>query len=337
MNRRAQFWRGALAAAFAVGAGAAGAVEVRGAGAAFLAPVMDAWIAAYTEHHPEVTITYGAAGGGVGVARFLAGEVHFGGSDALLEDAEAEAVDGELTVVPATASTVAVAYNLPDVGTGLELSREVLAGIFLGEITDWQDPRTAALNPEADLPGLTITLVARRDPAGTTAAFTRHLSAISPAWRASFGESRLVEWPGLAMSASGEAGVAELIAESWGAVGYVERGHAANAGLGIAHLENAAGNYVAPGPQTGRAALAAVADEPRPLVADPDAPDAYPIVDLGWLLLRPHHPRPGVHATVHDFAAWALSEGQAIAAELGYVPLPAAVTEPARRRLAQPR
>jgi phosphate transport system substrate-binding protein len=337
MTLRAQLGRSMLAAAMLLLTGSAAAVELRGAGAAFAAPLVDAWIAAYTERHDQVDITFDAVGSGVGVQRFFAGEVHFGASDAVLDDAEAAALGGAFAVVPAAGGTIALAYNLPDVPSGLVLSREVLAGIFLGEITDWQDPRIVALNPEADLPGLTITLVTRRDPAGSTAAFTRHLSAVSPAWRERYGAARLIAWPGLAMSATGENGVAELIAASWGAIGYVETGTARRAELGLARLENAAGRVVAPAPQSGRAALADSAGEPHALVADPDAPAAYPIVNVAWLMVRHRYLRPAVRAALYDFAEWGLRDGQALVADLGYAPLPAPVAERARRTLARAR
>jgi phosphate transport system substrate-binding protein len=322
---------------FLAGAAGAGAIEVRGAGAAFAAPVLDAWIEAYTARHDHVAMTFHAVGSGVGVRRFLAGEVPFGTSDAVLEDAEAAAVAAGLTVVPATAGAIAVAYNLPEVPSGLALSRDALVGIFLGEITEWRDPRIVALNPETDLPGLAITVVTRRDPAGSTAAFTGHLSAISPRWRERHGADRVVAWPVQARSATGEAGVAAAIGASPGAIGYVADVTARRAELGVARLENAAGVLVAPGPEAGRAALAELAVAPARLTVDPTAATAYPVVNVAWLLLRRHYPRAEVRRAVYDFADWGLRAGQAHVAELGYVPLPEAVAARAQRRLARAR
>jgi len=325
-----------VVAALAVAAPAA-AVDVRGAGATFPAPLYQAWIDAFAEVRDDVTVTYDAVGSGDGIRRFAAGEVDFGASDAAMTDAEIERVDGDVHMIPATAGMVVLAYNLPDVPPGLKLSREVLAGIFLGEITHWQDERITALNPEVELPSLTVARVVRRDASGTTFAFTNHLSAISAAWAEQFGAAQLTDWPGLAMTAVGNEGVAGRINVSWGAIGYVEQGFAARLGLPVAHLENAAGNVVAPTPQTGQAALAAaVGDMPedlRQFVPDPPGANAYPIVTYSWLLLRSDYQDAVVGTAVRDFARFGLAEGQAMAAELGYIPLPASVGDRGLRAL----
>ncbi|NBB68926.1 MAG: phosphate ABC transporter substrate-binding protein PstS, partial [Alphaproteobacteria bacterium] len=221
----------ALVGAALVVAGPAAAVDVRGAGATFPAPLYEAWIDGFADRRADVTVTYDAVGSGEGIRRFTAGEVDFGASDAAMTDAEIDEVDGNVRMIPATAGMVVLAYNLPDIPSGLKLSREVLAGIFLGEITHWQDERIAALNPELELPSLTVARVVRRDASGTTFAFTNHLSAISDAWAETYGAARLIDWPGLAMTAIGNDGVAGRINVSWGAIGYVEQGFAARLDL----------------------------------------------------------------------------------------------------------
>jgi len=326
----------ALGAALAFATPAA-AVDLRGAGATFPAPLYEAWIDAFEEVRDDVTITYDAVGSGEGVRRFIAGEADFGASDAAMTDAEIAEVDGEVRMIPATAGMVALAYNLPNLTAPLKLSREVLAGIFLGEIAHWQDERIQALNPGVELPSLTVARVVRRDASGTTFAFTNHLSAISEAWAERFGAARLVDWPGLAMTAIGNDGVAGRINVSWGGIGYLEQGFAARLGLPVAELENAAGEIVAPGPQTGRAALAAaVAEMPedlRQFVPDPPGANAYPIVTYSWLLLRREYDDAVVGTAVRDFARFGLTEGQAAAAERGYIPLPASVGDRGLRAL----
>ncbi len=337
MTARPLLLRGVLAAALVAFAAAAHAVDVRGAGATFPAPLYRAWIDAYAEVRDDVAITYDAVGSGEGVRRFVEGEVDFGASDAAMTDAEIDAVDGDVHLIPATAGMVVLAYNLPDVPSGLRLSREVLAGIFLGEITTWQDERIRALNPGVELPRLTVARVVRRDSSGTTFAFTNHLSAISEAWADRFGAARLLDWPGLAMTAIGNEGVAGRINVSWGAIGYVEQGFAARLGLPVVQLENAAGNFVAPGPETGQAALAAaVGDMPedmRQFMPDPPGADAYPIVTYSWLLLRRDYADAAVGEAVRDFTRWGLTEGQDLAADLGYIPLPPSVGERGLRAL----
>ena len=327
----------ALVGAALVVAGPAAAVDVRGAGATFPAPLYEAWIDGFADRRADVTVTYDAVGSGEGVRRFVAGEVDFGASDAAMTDAEIAEVEGNVRMIPATAGMVALAYNLPDLRAPLKLSREVLAGIFLGEITHWQDARIAALNPGVELPSLTVARVVRRDASGTTFAFTNHLSAISDAWAEQFGAAQLIDWPGLAMTAVGNEGVAGRINVSWGGIGYVEQGFAERLGLPVAQLENAAGNVVAPSPDTGRAALAtAVEDMPanlRQFMPDPPGANAYPIVTYSWLLLRREYDDAAVGGAVRDFVRFGLTEGQASAAELGYIPLPASVGDLGLRAL----
>ena len=313
------------------------AVEVRGAGATFPAPLYQAWIDDFREVRPDVRVSYDAVGSGEGVRRFVDGEADFGASDAAMTDAEIARVDGNVHLIPATAGMVALAYNLPNLEAPLQLSREVLAGIFLGEITHWRDERIAALNPGVELPSLTVARVVRRDASGTTFAFTNHLSAISEAWAERFGAARLLDWPGLAMTAIGNDGVAGRINVSWGAIGYVEQGFAARLGLPVAELENAAGNFVAPGPATGQAALAAAVDDMpedmRQFMPDPPGAEAYPIVTYSWLLLRRDYEDAALGRAVGDFARFGLTDGQASAAELGYIPLPPSVGERGLRAL----
>jgi len=326
----------AVAASIAV-AMPAGAVDVRGAGATFPAPLYEAWIDSVADRRADVSVTYDAVGSGEGIRRFTAGEVDFGASDAAMTDAEIADVDGNVRMIPATAGMVALAYNLPDLDGPLKLSREVLAGIFLGEITHWQDERIQALNPGVELPSLTVARFVRRDASGTTFAFTNHLSAISDAWAERYGAAQLVDWPGLAMTAIGNEGVAGRINVSWGAIGYVEQGFAARLDLPVAHLENAAGNLVAPSPETGQAALAgAVADMPanlRQFMPDPPGANAYPVVTHSWLLLRRDYDDAAVGTAVRDFVRFGLTEGQSMAAALGYIPLPASVGDRGLRAL----
>ena len=311
-----------------------GRVELLGAGATFPAPLYRKWIAAYTENKPEISITYRDVGSGEGSQLFLDQKIDFGASDAALNDEQiARAKDGA-TLIPATAGIVVLAYNLPDVKGTLRLSREVYADIFTGKIRQWNDPRIQALNPDLKLPRQTITLVARQDSSGTTYALTNHLSAISEAWRAGAGTGKVVDWPGISMVARGNEGVAGRIKRSWGSIGYVEYGFAKRLGLPMVYLQNRAGHYVEPGPQSGQAALAAnvghMPPDLRLFLPDPDGEDSYPIVTFSWLLLRERYAEPQKAAALKDFVGWALTEGQGYSADMGYIPLPANVAMLAR-------
>jgi phosphate transport system substrate-binding protein len=318
----------------------AGGTLLLGAGATFPSILYKQWFERYHAAHPDRVVFYDAVGSGEGVRRFLGRDVadeervDFGATDApISEDDQAAAPDGAV-LVPATAGSVVIAYNLPGVAADLRLSREAYAGIFLGEITNWSDRRIAKANPGVRLPDLSIVTVVRQDSSGTTFAFTRHLDAVSDAWRQQYGAATLVAWPGSAMRATGNEGVAARITQSSGSIGYVGGEFARRAGLRAAVLENQAKRFVAPSQASSAAALAEIRlpDSMRASIPDPAGPDAYPIVTLTWILLHGHYPDARRASDLVDMFRWCLTEGQQYANELGYVPLS---DEIARRSLEQ--
>ena len=304
---------------------------ISGAGATFPAPLYQRWIIDYRAVRPDLTFTYDAKGSGEGVKRFLAGTVDFGASDAALSDAELKQVDPQrgAVMIPMTAGMVVLAYNIPGVAEGLTLSRDLYVDIFAGRIRRWDDPRIAAANPGLALPDKAIVTVVRRDSSGTTFAMTNHLASVDPWWADQGpGVGKLVDWPGNAMTASGNAGVAQRVKITDGAIGYMEYEFAERLGLPIATLQNKAGQMIIPSPAAGQAALAALPDIPadlRVFVPDPAGPDAYPIVSCSWLLLNEHYPDPAKAAALKEALTWGLDQGQSVAKDLGYVPLPAAL------------
>jgi phosphate transport system substrate-binding protein len=257
--------------------------------------------------------------------------VDFGASDAAMTDQEIAETGNNTLMVPATGGCVVLAYNIPGFSGELKLSRQAYAGIFLGEITNWNDPAIARSNPGVELPDLTIVTAVRQDSSGTTFAFTRHLDAINERWRRQFGPVKLVNWPGDAMRAKGNEGVAGLIEKSSGAIGYVGYEFARRIGLSMATLENKSGNYVKPAAQSCAAGLAKVEmpDNLRAFVPDPSGSDSYPIVTFSWILLRKSYPNAQTAAAIRQFFQWSAEEGQQFAPELGYVPLPRPVAEKA--------
>jgi len=318
-----------------------GGILLQGAGATFPSPLYKKWFAAYQQTHPQAVITYDAVGSGEGVRRFIGRnvgddeKVDFGASDAALQDSQiAEVADG-VVMLPVTAGGVVLAYNLPGISQDLKLSRRAYAGIFLGEIKDWSDPLIAATNPGVKLPKLTIVTVVRQDASGTTFAFTKHLDAISEKWRSQYGASTLVDWPGNAMRAKGNEGVAGLLSHSVGSVGYVGYEFAHRYGLQIAQLENKNGQFVKPEEETLRTALASaqMPENMRIYVPDPAAPGAYPIATFTWILLRKNYGDPAKARAIRDVFTWCLSDGQQYALDLGYVPLPPEVLEKAMAAL----
>jgi phosphate transport system substrate-binding protein len=311
-----------------------GGVLIRGAGATFPAPLYKRWFADYSKEHPTVAVDYAAVGSGEGVRRFMGRGVDdndlvdFGASDAAMTDEQIAAAPHGARLVPVTAGSVVLAYNLPDLGGELRLSRQAYEGIFLGEITRWNDPVVARDNPGLALPKLTIAMVVRQDGSGTTFAFTKHLDAISAKWRSRYGAATLVDWPGNAMRAAGNEGVAGRIQHSIGSIGYLNYGAATQVGLPMALLQNHEGVFVKPTAASAAATLAS-ADLPanlRVFVPDPAGAASYPIVTFSWILL----PRDSVDspkgAAMRELFRWCLSAGQKYGPDLGYVPLPPAVT-----------
>jgi phosphate transport system substrate-binding protein len=312
----------------------AGGMLVQGAGATFPAVLYDDWFRRYQIAHPQSVITYDAVGSGEGTRRFIGRSatdderVDFGASDAAMRDDEIAMVPNGALLLPLTAGSVALAYNLPNV-PALRLSRQAYAAIFLGQIRNWNDPAIARANPGVKLPNLTIATVVRQDGSGTTFAFTKHLDAINDTWRSQYGAATLVDWPGTSMRASGNEGVASRIKQSVGSIGYVGYEFAIRAGLTTAFLQNRAGNYVGPGTESSVAAFAdaELPDNMRLYVPDPEKNNAYPIVTLTWILLYRHYDDVRKSEVLSDLFRWCLTDGQEYAANLGYTPLPPRVRQ----------
>lgn len=283
----------------------------------------------YNQQKPNVRISYQSIGSGAGVEQFIQGTVDFAASDVAITDEQADSVKRGVITLPMTAGSIVLAYNLPNVQTGLKLPREVYTDIFLGNIKNWNDPRIAAANPGVNLPDLPIRVVHRSDGSGTTAVFTQHLSAISPEWKSKVGAAKTVDWS-LGIGAKGNEGVTAQIKQSQGTIGYVEYGYATQNKLPIAALENKSGNYIAPTPESAARTLEAVelpADDLIAFITDPAGEQSYPIVTYTWLLTYDQYQDPNKAQVLEDFVDWALTEGQKYSAELGYIPLPKKVVD----------
>ncbi len=303
---------------------APGTLQLHGAGATFPAPLYKKWLEEYQKRHPNVLLSYDAVGSGDGTKQFITGAVDFGASDAAMTDEDMVSVSSGVQLVPVVAGTIVLAYNLPGLGAELKLKGDVYVDIFLGKITTWDDPRIRATNPGVNLPSDDIAIVVRQDSSGTTYAFTNHLSAISEAWRdRGPGVGKVIDWPGSAMVAPGNEGVAGRIKMSQGAIGYVEYGMAQRAGLSMAWLENKAGSFIQPHGGSGLATLlnTNMPDNLRVFFPDPDGQDSYPIVTYSWLLLYKQYADQHKAAAVKQYVKWCLTEGQAFNESLGYVRL----------------
>ncbi|HKA32011.1 MAG TPA: phosphate ABC transporter substrate-binding protein PstS [Candidatus Binatia bacterium] len=319
----------------------AGTTLLTGAGATFPSVLYNRWFAVYQGSHPNVVVRYAAVGSGEGVRRFIGKnisekeKIDFGASDAAMSDAEIANAGGDALMIPMTAGCVVLAYDLPGLQGDLKLSRRAYSGIFLGEIKRWDDELIAEANPDLDLPAISITTAVRQDGSGTTFAFTKHLDAVSDKWRGRFGPATLVNWPGNAMRAKGNEGVAGLIGNSVGAIGYVGYEFAQRLGLKTAALENKDGKFVKPSERACGAALAAaeLPENLRAFVPDPSGANSYPIVTFSWILVRKRYPSAETANALRDFFRWSLEDGQRYAAELGYVPIPPSVAAKGRAAL----
>ena len=302
-----------------------GSIQLHGAGATFPAPLYKKWLEEYQKRRPDVFLSYDAFGSGEGIKRFIAGAVDFGASDAAMSDSQMAEVTRGVQLLPAVAGSIVLAYNLEGLGGDLKLTREVYVDIFLGKIKRWDDLRIKRINPDLKLPGSDIALVVRQDGSGTTYAFTNHLSAVSEEWRdRGPGVSTLVDWPGNAMAARGNEGVAGRIKLSTGSIGYVEYGIARRGGLSMAWLENKAGQFIEPHGGSGLATLinATLPENLRAFFPDPEGQDSYPIVTYSWLLLYKQYDDPQKLAALKQYVKWCLTAGQEYNESLGFVRLP---------------
>jgi phosphate transport system permease protein/phosphate transport system substrate-binding protein len=318
---------------------AQGPLTLNGAGATFPFPLIDTLRVEYQTVDPNVNINYQSIGSGGGVKQFTEKTVDFGASDAPLTPEEEANAPGTVHI-PETIGSIVAAYNIPEVpDKGLKLTGPILADIFLGKITKWNDPQIAELNPELNLPDADIIVAHRSDGSGTTFVWTDYLSNVSPEWNDQVGKGKSVQWP-TGIGAPGNEGVASAIRGSENTIGYVELAYALTTGIPFAFIQNEAGNFVEPTLDSTEAAVAASAgslpagDESWNNVTLVNAPgnDSYPIASFSYLLLNkeladnPTMTEDKAKALV-DFVNWAVTDGQQFAPELEYVPLPDEVVQ----------
>jgi phosphate transport system substrate-binding protein len=308
---------------------AAGAnIDLQGAGATFPYPLYSKWVDEFRKTRANVRINYQSIGSGGGIKQILERTVDFGASDAPMNDAEMAKVSGKLLHIPTTLGAVVLAYNLEGVGSGLKLTPETLAAIFLGEITKWSDARLAELNPELKLPDAAITVAYRSDGSGTTAVFTDYLAAVSPAWKEKVGAGKSVKFP-VGMGAKGNEGVAGQVKTAPGTIGYIELAYAEQTGLTHASLRNAAGKLVEPSVESITAAAAAFAgqmpDDMRKNIVNPGGDAAYPLSAFTYILVYQEMADATKAKALADFLWWAIHDGQKLGPPLHYAPLPAEI------------
>ncbi|MPZ14918.1 MAG: phosphate ABC transporter substrate-binding protein PstS [Chloroflexi bacterium] len=297
------------------------ATQLTGAGATFPAPLYTRWFAEY-RNICGVEINYQAIGSGGGIRQHTERTVDFGASDGILTSQQFEAAPGTI-MVPMTAGAEAIVVNLPGIARGqLKLSPETLAGIFLGEITKWNDPRIAADNQGMNLPDQDVIVVHRSDGSGTTFIFVDYLSKVSTAWRDRVGVGTSVDWP-VGLGGEGNAGVAGQVRQLPGAVGYVELAYAVQNNMTWAAVKNAGGRFVEPSLEGATVAMEGVTlpDDMQVMITNTNRPDGYPIAGFTWMLVYEDQADSAKAQTLTHFLWWALHDGQSIGPELEYAPL----------------
>ena len=320
---------------------ASAAVRLQGAGATFPNPIYQRWVTAYQKKNPDVRIDYQSIGSGGGIKGITGKTIDFAGSDAPMTAKEQQSAGGNIVHIPTVAGSVVPAYNLPGFQGELKLSGEVLAGIYMGTITSWNDPKITELNEGARLPNTPITPAWRTDGSGTTFVFTSYLGTQSEEYKSSVGVGKSVDWPA-GQGGKGNEGVAAIVQQTPGALGYVELNYATQNNLPFASVRNKAGKFVKASPETVAAASAgAVQKMGNSLAVDiwnQDGENAYPISaftyvivfkDLGYLRDQ------GKAQALVNFLNWATTEGQPIAAEMDYAPLADGVRQKVAQQLNQ--
>jgi phosphate transport system substrate-binding protein len=308
------------------------------AGSTFVAPFFAVAFAKYHQQHPAVSIGYAVVGSGAGITAFSAKQVDFGASDVPMTAAEQSAArGGRVTQVPVALGGEGVAYNLNlPAGARLHLTGPVLARIFLGQITNWNDPAITALNPGISIPDAPITVVHRSDSSGTTYIFSNYLSTVSPTWAAKVGTSKTPNWPA-GEGAEGNGSVAATVYRTPFSIGYVEQAYSRGLLLPFAAIRNQAGNYVIPSTQT---VATDAAQKPHitptdfSIVNQPGA-NSYPITGYSWALVYTHQPSQATGQQLVSMLDWLANDGQAYAAANGYVPLPPQIRALAQTMLQQ--
>ncbi|AKG22093.1 phosphate ABC transporter substrate-binding protein PstS [Calothrix sp. 336/3] len=299
-----------------------GNVSLTGAGASFPAPLYQTWFQGLNKKYPNLQVNYQSVGSGAGVEQFTKGTVDFGASDVAMKDEEIAKVEKGVMMLPMTAGSIVLAYNLPDVAE-LKLPRTVYVDILLGKIKSWDDAAIAKANPGVTLPKEPITVVYRSDGSGTTGVFTKHLSAISPEWKTKVGDGKSVKWP-VGVGAKGNEGVTAQVAQTKGSIGYIEYGYAKQNSLKFAALENKAGKFVVPNDASASKTLESVTlpENLRAFISDPEGEASYPIVSFTWILAYKQYPDAVKAKAIEAMIEYGLTDGQKLAVELGYVPLP---------------
>ena len=302
---------------------------LNGAGATFPYPMYSKWFSEYNKLHPDVQINYQSIGSGGGIRQVLNGTVDFGASDGPMTDEQLKEAKVKILHIPTVLGADVPAYNIPGVSGEIKFTPDVLANIFLGKITSWNDPAIAKANPGVNLPNQTIIVVHRSDGSGTTYIWTDYLSKVSKDWESTVGKGTSVKWP-VGLGGKGNEGVAGQIRQLQGSIGYVELIYAVENKITYGSVQNAAGNFVKASLDGVTEAAASVKSMPadfRVSITNAPGKTAYPISSFTWLLI-PVQSKDAVRGKIiTDFLNWMVTDGQKMTSQLSYAPLPSNVAE----------
>ena len=313
-----------------------GQTTLNGAGATFPNPIYQKWFSEYHKLHSDIQFNYQSIGSGGGIRQVLAGTVDFGASDGPMTDEQLSQYKGKLFHIPTVLGGVVPAYNIPGVSEELKFTPDILAGIFLGKITSWNDPLIAKANPGVNLPGQTIVVVHRSDGSGTSYIFTDYLSKVSSEWASSVGRNTSVKWP-VGLGGKGNEGVAGQVRLVPGSIGYIELIYAVQNHIPYGSVKNSFGAFVKASLEsvTSAASVKSMPSDFRVSITNPPGKDAYPIASFTWLLIPEKSKDAAKGKMIADFLNWMVDEGQKMTAELTYAPLPQNVAAKVKETIKQ--
>ena len=315
--------------------GSGGEIRLQGAGATFPNPLYQKWLSEYGKLNANIKIDYQSIGSGGGIKQIQARTVDFGASDAPMTDAELKASPGELIHIPTVLGAVVITYNLSGVAKPLRFSPDVIADIFLGKITKWNDARIKADNPDANLPSTDITVVHRAESSGTSFVFTDYLAKVSAEWKEKVGADKSPKWP-VGQGGKGNEGVTGQLKQQPNTIGYVELAYAVQNKLPVALVKNASGNFVEPSIDAVTAAAASAPNTPDDLrvsITNANGPNVYPISSYTYILVYKEQPDRLKGKAVIDFVWWGIHDGERFANDLQYAPLPDAIVKRAEAKI----
>jgi phosphate transport system substrate-binding protein len=314
------------------------AQNINGAGATFPNPIYSRWFSEYNHVHPEVKINYQPIGSGGGIRQVTEGTVDFGATDGPMTDEQIQSAKVKVMHIPTVLGAVVPVYNIPGVDKDLNFSGDVIADIYLGKITNWNDARIAKDNPGANLPAKPILPVYRSDGSGTTYIFTDYLSKVSPDWQSRVGKSTSVKWP-VGIGQKGNEGVAGMVRQAPYSFGYVELIYALQNKMSFGAVRNASGKFLKASPDGVTAAAAAAAKsmpaDYRVSITNAAGATSYPISSFTWLLIPTHSTDPAKAKALSGFLTWMLDQGENEASNMAYAPLPKQVQAMVRKTITQ--